>query len=101
MATCCNCSNKGLFLRTNKQGVCKTCQPTVAAEIDKHSEVIYEEMHVHERSVEKADKLSACDRLLESAEILVKYENWGYETCSPPAKLVLDEYRGFRTELTD
>ncbi len=101
MASCCNCSKKGLLLRTNKQGVCKECQPKVAAEIDKHSEVIYEDMHVHERSVEKAEKLAACDRLLASAEILVKYENWGYTTCSPPAKLVLDEYTGFRKDLVD
>lgn len=99
MAVCRNCSKKGLLLRTNKQGVCKECQPKVAADIESHSNVIYEEMHVHERSVEDADKLAACDRLLASAEHLVKYEDWGYETCSPPAKLVLDEYRGFRKDL--
>ena len=101
MATCRNCSKKGLLLRTNKQGVCKDCQPKVAAEIEKHSNVIYEEMHVHERSVEQAEKLAACDRLLDSAKTLLTYEDWGYETCQPPAKLVHDEYTGFRADLRE
>lgn len=99
MATCRNCSKKGLLLRTNKQGVCKECHPKIEAAIEEHANVIYEEMHVHERSVETAEKLAACERLLDSAETLVAYEEMGYETCQPPAKLVLAEYTGFREEL--
>lgn len=101
MAKCVNCDAKGLFLKTDKAGLCKTCRPGVDAEIEKHSNVIYEEMHVFERAQEYDEKLRALDTLLESAKALVPYEDWGLTTCSPPAKLVLDEYTGFRKDLVE
>ena len=100
MAKCKTCDNKGLFMKVSKIGLCKTCDPKVTADIDQHSNVIYEEMHVFERAVEQDEKLAALDKILASAEHLVSYEDKGLETCSPPAKLVLDEYTGFKKDLT-
>lgn len=99
MAKCVSCSNKGLFFKTDKDGLCKDCSPKVRAEIDKHCEIIYEEMHLHERGLDKAEKLRALDAILASAETLKGYEDMGLETCSPPPSLVLPEYRGFRQDL--
>ncbi len=99
MAKCVACGNKGLLMKVDKLGLCKTCGPEVTADIEKHSEVIYSEMHIYERAKSHDEKLAAIDKLLASAETLVGYEEKGLETCSPPARLVLDEYRGFRQEL--
>ncbi len=99
MAKCVSCSDKGIFFKVDGDGLCKTCSPKVKAEIDKHTEIIYEEMHLHERGLDKAEKLRALDAILASAEVLSKYEDMGLDTCSPPPRLVLPEYRGFREEL--
>ena len=98
MAKCRWCDKGGLFQKTNKEGLCKACAPEVLADIEGKSNLIYELMHVIERSQDPQERLSECDRLLEAAEALTRYEDKGLETCSPPAKLVLDEYRGFREE---
>ncbi|MCB9899634.1 MAG: hypothetical protein H6825_16630 [Planctomycetes bacterium] len=99
MARCKACDKKGLFLSVSKLGLCKTCEPAVTADIEKHSNVIYEEMHVFERAQGKDEKLRACDALLAAARHLETYEDKGLATCSPPAKLVLAEYQGFRDEI--
>lgn len=99
MAKCVNCDHKGFLLRTDKFGVCKECRPKIDAEIETHSNAIYEDMHVFERAQGHDDKLAAIDHLLSAASSLLKYEEWGMETCSPPAKLVHDEYTGFRNDL--
>ena len=99
MAKCCHCEKGGLFQKVDKLGLCKACAPTVTADIEKHSNVIYEAMHVFERAQGDDEKLAAIDELLAAARTLVAYEDKGLETCSPPAKLVLDEYTGFRNEL--
>lgn len=99
MAKCKACDKKGLFMKVSSEGLCKTCHPTVSADIEKHANVIYEEMHVYERAQQDDEKRRSLDAILASAEHLVGYEDKGLETCSPPAKLVLDEYREFRAAL--
>ena len=99
MAKCKSCDNKGLFLKVSKVGLCKDCDSKVTADITSHSNVIYEEMHVFERAVEKDEKLVALDKILASAKHLLDYETKGLDTCNPPAKLVLDEYTGFRNDV--
>ncbi|GJM22678.1 MAG: hypothetical protein DHS20C15_25930 [Planctomycetota bacterium] len=99
MAKCKSCDKKGLFLKVSKVGLCKDCDPRVTEDITTHSNVIYEEMHVFERAVETPEKLEALDKILAAAKHLVAYEDKGLETCSPPAKLVLDEYTGFKNDL--
>jgi hypothetical protein len=100
MAKCNSCDHKGLLFRVDKFGLCKTCRPKIDAEIETHSNAIYEDMHVFERAQDPDQKLAAIDHLLGAAKALLPYEAWGMETCSPPAKLVFDEYTGFRDELT-
>lgn len=99
MAKCKSCDTKGLFLKVSKVGLCKACDTKVTADIETHSNVIYEEMHVFERAVENAEKLGALDKILASAKHLVAYEEKGLDTCNPPAKLVFDEYTGFKNDL--
>jgi len=99
MAKCKWCDKGGLFQKVDKVGLCKECGPTVTADIEKHSNVIYEAMHVFERAVDPKEKAANCDLVVESARHLLRYETKGLETCSPPAKLVLDEYSGFRKGL--
>ena len=99
MARCKACDKKGLFMTVSKTGLCKTCEPSVTADIETHSNIIYEEMHVFERAQGKDDRLAAIDKLLASARHLVAYEDKGLDTCSPPAKLVLNEYEGFRADV--
>jgi hypothetical protein len=99
MAKCRWCDKGGLFQKVDKVGLCKECGPTVTADIEQHSNVIYEAMHVFERAVGSQEKAAHCDRVIQSAQHLLKYETKGLQTCSPPAKLVLDEYRGFREAL--
>jgi hypothetical protein len=60
--------------------------------------VIYEAMHVFERATDRAEKLRECERVLSSVEALLPYEGKGLTTCSPPARLLVDEYRGYREQ---
>lgn len=99
MAMCKACNRKSLFMKVGKTGLCKDCDAQVTADIDSHSNIIYEEMHVFERAQGKDEKLRAIDKLLASARHLAKYEDKGLQTCSPPAKLVLAEYEGFRADI--
>jgi hypothetical protein len=86
-----------MFQKVDKEGLCKSCGPTVSSDIEKHTEEIYEAMHVFERAPAE-EKLEHCDRVIGAAESLLKYEQKGLETCSPPARIVVDEYKGFREE---
>ena len=99
MAQCVSCESKGFLFRVDKHGLCKTCKPKIDAEIEKHSNAIYEDMHVFERATTHDEKLAAIDHLLAAAGELLKYEAWGLDTCNPPAKLVHAEYTGFRADL--
>jgi len=99
MAKCKWCEQGGLLRRVDAQGLCKDCAPDVAADIESHTNVIYEAMHVFERAQDPDDKRKECDRVIAAAEHLRRYEDKGLQTCSPPAGLVADEYRGFRADL--
>jgi len=97
VAKCKWCDKGGMFAKVDKEGLCKTCSPDVLADIEKHSNEIYEAMHVYERAPAE-EKLQQCDRVIDAAQSLLKYEQKGLETCSPPARIVVDEYKGFREE---
>lgn len=99
MARCKNCSKGGLFQKVDKEGLCKICAPTVTPDIEKHSNVIYEAMHVYERAKVDAEKLAALDEILAAARHLQQYEAKGIDSCNPPPTPVLAEYTGFRDEL--
>jgi hypothetical protein len=99
MARCKNCDKGGLFQKVDKEGICKSCAPEVSSDIEKHSNVIYEEMHVFERCQEFAEKLAALDKLLASARHLQQYESKGIDSCNPPPTPVIAEYSGFRESL--
>jgi len=98
MAKCKWCDKGGLFQKVDPEGLCATCSPTVRGEIERLSNVIYEAMHVYERATDRAERLRECERVLSSAESLLGYENKGLTTCSPPAKLLVDEYREYREQ---
>ena len=99
MAKCKWCDKGGFFAKVSAEGLCAPCASTVLPDIERQSEVIYEAMHVFEREQDHARKAAECDRVIAAAEHLSRYEDKGLQTCSPPAKLVADEYRGFRREL--
>ena len=101
MARCCWCDKGGFFTKVGPEGLCAACRPAVLEEIERHSNVIYEAMHVYERATAKAERIAECERVIASAETLLRYEEKGLTTCSPPAKLVAEEYRGFRRALDD
>jgi hypothetical protein len=100
MARCKWCDHGGFLKKVDKEGLCVTCAPTVHAEIERQSEIIYEAMHVYERATDPAERLAHCDRVIEAASALLPYEAKGLQTCSPPARLLADEYRGFREQCT-
>ena len=99
MARCKHCEKGGIFQKVDKEGLCKSCAPTVIPDIDKHSNVIYEAMHLHERGQSYEEKLAALDDILASARHLQQYEAKGISSCNPPPSLVASEYAGFREEL--
>ena len=99
MARCKWCDKGGFFSKVSAEGLCAPCAGTVLPDIERHSNVIYEAMHVFERAQDRAEKVSECDKVIAAAEHLGRYEDKGLATCSPPAKLVADEYRGFRRQL--
>jgi hypothetical protein len=99
MAKCKWCEKGGFFGKVGKEGLCASCESSVLPDIEKQSNVIYEAMHVFEREQDGAKKRAECDRVIAAAEHLCRYEDKGLTTCSPPAKLVADEYRGFRGQL--
>ncbi len=99
MARCNWCDKGGFFTKVDKTGLCATCQADVLPDIERQSNVIYEAMHVFERAQDPADRRCECDKVIAAAEHLCRYEDKGLETCSPPAKLVVEEYRGFRRQL--
>ena len=98
MAKCKWCDKGGLFQKVDAEGLCSSCAPSVHGEIERLSNVIYEAMHVFERATDSQEKLRECERVISSAETLLGYENKGLATCSPPARLLVDEYRGFRDQ---
>ncbi len=98
MARCKACDKGGLFQKVSGDGLCRECEPSVTAEIERHSNEIYEAMHEFERAPTREQKLAHCDRVIASARHLLRWEDKGLQTCSPPARLVLDEYTGFREE---
>ena len=99
MARCRNCRKGGLFKKVNREGLCGACEPEVAADIEQHSNVIYEAMGVFERGKSFDEKLVALDELLESARHLQQYEAKGIDSCNPPPTPVVLEYSGFRDDL--
>jgi len=99
MARCKHCAKGGIFQKVDKEGVCKSCAPTVIPDIDKHSNVIYEAMHLYERGQSYEEKLAALDDILASARHLQQYEAKDISSCNPPPSLVASEYAGFREEL--
>ena len=99
MAKCGWCGKGGFFTKVGKDGLCATCEPKVTADIEQHSNVIYEAMHVFERATDPAERITECEKVIRAAEHLARYEDKGLATCSPPAKLVVEEYRGFRRDL--
>jgi hypothetical protein len=98
MAKCKWCEKGSLFQKVDGEGLCTTCSPSVHAEIERLSNVIYEAMHVYERATDPAERLRECERVLSSAQTLAGYEDKGLTTCSPPAKLLVGEYREYRDQ---
>ncbi|MHC5212866.1 MAG: hypothetical protein ACYTG2_19340 [Planctomycetota bacterium] len=98
MAKCKWCDQGGFLKKVDKEGLCAKCGPTVLAEIERQSGVIYEAMHVYERATEPDERLANCDRVIEAAQALLPYEDKGLTTCSPPARLLVEEYREFRKQ---
>jgi len=99
MARCKWCDKGGFFFKVTAEGLCASCAGTVLQDIERQSDVIYEAMHVFERAQNRAEKVAECERVIAAAEHLCRYEDKGLATCSPPAKLVADEYRGYRKQL--
>lgn len=99
MAKCKWCEKGGLLRRVDAQGLCKDCAPRVLPDIEAHTNVIYEAMHLFERAQDAGEKRAECERVIAAADHLCRYEAKGLQTCSPPAPLVRDEYRGFRADL--
>ncbi len=99
MARCKWCDKGGFLAKVSAEGLCPACVGSVLPDIERQSDVIYEAMHVYERAQDRAQKLAECDKVVAAAEHLCRYEDKGLQTCSPPARLVADEYRGFRRQL--
>lgn len=99
MARCKWCDKGGFFTKVGKEGLCAPCEGSVLPDIERRSNEIYEAMHVFERAQDPAEKRTECERVIAAAEHLARYEDKGLTTCSPPARLVADEYRGFRQGL--
>jgi len=99
MARCKWCDKGGFFTKVGKEGLCSPCEGTVLPDIERRSNEIYEAMHVFERAQDPGEKRAECDKVIGAAEHLARYEEKGLTTCSPPARLVADEYRGFRRQL--
>jgi len=99
MARCKFCEKGGLFKKVDKEGLCARCAPTVTPDIERHSNVIYEAMHVYERAQGYEEKKAALDELLAAARHLQRYEAKGIDSCNPPPTPVLAEYTGFLEEL--
>ena len=98
MAKCKWCDKGGMFNKVSREGLCKSCQPTVLQKIEADANVIYEAMHVIERAQSSTERLSECDKLLSAANALLDYDVKGLETCSPPPRAVIEEYTGLREQ---
>jgi hypothetical protein len=98
MARCKWCDRGGFLKKVDKEGLCAECAPAVHAEIERQSGIIYEAMHVYERATEPGERLAHCERVIDAASALLPYEDKGLQTCSPPARLLVEEYRGFREQ---
>ncbi len=99
MARCKQCDKGGFFSKVDNEGLCKVCEPTVTPDIEKHSNIIYETMHLYERGQSFEEKLAAIDALLASAKHLQQYEAKDIHSCNPPPTPVIEEYTGFREAL--
>lgn len=90
MAQCKWCERKGLFLRVDKNGLCKNCLPIILPDIQRRVQLINDSMSVIEHSRKFDTKLSRMELIISLAEELQEYEEKGIPSLTPhPSALLI------------
>ena len=92
MARCKWCSNKGIFLSLNQNGLCESCQTEIETEINKTQRMIRYSIRLIESTEKKEIKLSRCKDIIENARKLLKYERKCIPTIDPTPSKLIKEY---------
>lgn len=78
MAQCKHCGQSGLLLRTNTQGICKSCDAQVRERVEEERERIREAL-IFARCLKSAqDRMLHLRRAMDSVRVLTRYEKLGY-----------------------
>jgi len=93
------CGRKGILLSLSTNGLCKSCNPIVVMDIQQRGRIINDCLKLVIESKNMKTRLSRCDLLLEHAQALLKYENKGIPTISPPPSHLVIEYAAARDEI--
>ena len=88
MGQCKFCGKKGFFLSVDKDGLCKSCAPALAMQVQQSARVIKESNDIINKSKKTVTRISRCETILEHVERLIELEHKGIPTLSiPPSEL--------------
>jgi len=83
MGQCIGCGNKGMFLRTDQNGLCKDCQSSVWPIIQEQLGKVQDAEKAFSQSENWKQELQACDSAMKALEELSKWESKGIRTGLP------------------
>jgi hypothetical protein len=92
MAKCAVCGKKGLFVSTNKNGVCNSCISLAKFDFNQRYRIISESQRIISESKSFKTVLSRIDTLIEHAQYIAKYEAWGMQLMTPLASALISSY---------
>jgi|GEM_PF-6693262 len=78
MGRCLHCSKRGIFLITNKNGLCKNCISLIKEQAERWSSIINESIDIITRSKNTETLTSRCVVIINMIEKLDNYERLGF-----------------------
>ena len=102
MARCSLCSKSGFFLKTNRDGVCETCEVGLVAEVSSAARVIKQSIEIAETTKNLHTMLSRLNVAEGNCRQLLQYEERGVRTIDPaPSELIKITKSTRRTAVLD
>ncbi len=98
MATCKTCGKTGWMLRTDKRGVCRTCDETIRRTVESRLAALKEKLVYIRCSRDPNAVLSHCDAAIRDAEELLDFEKRRLYEITPKPSALLDMLQARRQE---
>jgi len=99
MAECKACGKRGLFLSLNRDSLCGECAVHVPRDIARRAQIAKESMALVERTANFDTVISRLDLAREQMNVLLRYEQRGIPTTTPPPSRLLAELERSRGQI--